>query len=61
MFQPLAFTTTDRKILIPNNGERYPCMARIVNTQTGGEFLLIPASITKTSTGLEVLKKLMIE
>ncbi|MDP1676752.1 MAG: hypothetical protein Q8L88_07765 [Bacteroidota bacterium] len=61
MFQPLAFTTTNRKLLIPDNGERYPCMVRIINTQTGGEFFLIPASIIKTSTGLEVLKKLKIE
>jgi hypothetical protein len=36
-------------------------MARIVNTQTGGEFFLIPASISKTSAGLEVLKKLELE
>lgn len=60
-FQPLAFTTTQRKLLIPDNGERYPCMARVVNTQTGGEFILIPESIAKTSAGLEVLKKLKIE
>ncbi|MFA6469665.1 MAG: trehalase family glycosidase [Bacteroidota bacterium] len=60
-FQPLAFTTTQRKLLIPDNGERYPCLARIVNTQTGGEFILIPASITKTPAGVEVLKKLKIE
>ncbi len=60
-FQPLAFTTTQRKLLIPDNGERYPCMARIVNRETGGECILIPESITKTSAGLEVLKKLKIE
>jgi hypothetical protein len=60
-FQPLAFTTTQRKLLVPDNGERYPCMARIVNTQTGGEFILIPESIAKTSAGLEALKKLKIE
>jgi hypothetical protein len=61
LFQPLAFTTTNRKLLIPDNGERYPCMARIVNTQTGGELFLIPASVTRTSAGLQVLKKLGIE
>lgn len=58
VFQPLAFTTTQRRLLIPDNGERYPCMARIVNTETGGEFFLIPESVTKTSAGLEVLKEL---
>ncbi|MDP3148974.1 MAG: hypothetical protein Q8N83_07575 [Ignavibacteria bacterium] len=61
LFQPLAFTTTKRNLLIPDNGERYPCMARIVNTETGGEVILIPASVTKTSAVLEVLKKLKIE
>ncbi len=61
IFQPLAFTTTQRKLLIPDNGERYPCMARIANLKTGGAFILIPASITRTSAGLDVLKKLGIE
>ncbi|MBI2419483.1 MAG: hypothetical protein HYV28_16595 [Ignavibacteriales bacterium] len=61
MFQPLAFTITHRKLLIPDNGEQYPCLARIVNTRTGGEFILIPVSVTKTSAGLEVLKKLEIK
>ncbi len=58
LFQPLAFTTTQRKLLIPDNGEVFPCMARIINTITGGEFFLIPASVTKTSAGLDVLNKL---
>lgn len=60
MFQPLAFTKTDRKILFPDNGERYPGMARIINTKTGGEFFLIPASITKNVNGSEILKLLKI-
>jgi hypothetical protein len=61
MFQPLAFTTTRRKLLIPDNGERYPCMARVINTKTRGEFILIPESIARTAAGPAVLKKLGIE
>jgi hypothetical protein len=58
LFQPLAFTETHRKLLYPDHGERYPCIARVVNTKTGGEFILIPASITQTAVAHEVLKKL---
>ncbi len=61
IFEPLAFTKTNRKLLIPDNGERYPCSARIVNTKTKGEFILIPASITKTSNAKEIFNKLLIE
>jgi hypothetical protein len=59
-FHPLAFTETQRKLLFPDHGERYPCMARIVNTQTGGELILIPASIARTTAGPEILKRLRI-
>jgi len=58
MFQPLAFTTTKRRLLIPDEGERYPCMTRIVNSRTGGEFIVIPASITGSGLGSEILKQL---
>ncbi|MFA6438595.1 MAG: hypothetical protein WCX28_04760 [Bacteriovoracaceae bacterium] len=57
-FQPLAFTETNRNLLSPDQGERYPCLARVVNTKTGGEFILIPSSITNTAAGPEVLQKL---
>lgn len=60
MFQPLAFTKTNKKLLIPDEGERYPCMARIINTESKGEFIIIPASIVRNNKGLEVLKKLKI-
>lgn len=61
IFQPLAYTATHRRLLIPDHGERYPCMARIVNMQSGGELVLIPASIARLPVGLEVLRRLMIE
>jgi hypothetical protein len=61
MFQPLAFTATATKLLVPDEGERYPCVARVVNTATSGEFLLIPASIARTPAGPEVLRRLLIE
>jgi hypothetical protein len=60
IFQPLAFTKTNKNLLIPDEGERYPCLARIVNTETKGEFIIIPASITRNKIGQEVLKKLRI-
>ncbi|MDD2715641.1 MAG: hypothetical protein PHW04_07090 [Candidatus Wallbacteria bacterium] len=58
-FQPLAFTKTDRKLLSPDDGERYPCLARVVNTRTGGEFIMIPVSVTGACP--EVLEKLGIK
>jgi hypothetical protein len=61
IFQPLAYTQTHRKLLVPDLGERYPCAARVINRETGGEFVLIPDSIARTSAGLEVLKGLGIE
>ncbi len=59
-FEPLAYTQTRRGLLVPDHGERYPCLARLVNTATGGEILLIPASIVRTPAGLEVLRELLI-
>lgn len=58
VFEPLAYTQTRQHILHPDQGERYPCAARILNTRTGGEFVLIPASITHTGAGLEMLDRL---
>lgn len=57
-FQPLAFTRTQRHLLVPDHGERYPCMARLVDTDSGGEIVLIPASIAHTPAGPEVLRRL---
>jgi hypothetical protein len=61
LFQPLAWTRTHRKLLYPDHGERYPIAARIVNTKTGGEFVLIPESIAQSPAGLEVLKRIQID
>ncbi len=58
LFQPLAYTSTNRNLLIPDEGERYPCLARIVNTRTGGEFILIPASLTGAGLGPKLLRQL---
>lgn len=58
VFEPLAYTQTRQRILHPDQGERYPCAARIVNLATGGEIILVPASIAQTGAGLTVLEKL---
>ena len=50
-----------QKLLYPDHGERYPIAARIVNTKTGGEFVLIPESIAQSPAGLEVLKRIQID
>jgi len=60
IFQPLAYTETNRKLLVPDRGERYPCAARVVNRATGGEIVLIPASVARTPAGPAVLKSLQI-
>jgi hypothetical protein len=59
-FEPLAYTTTQRKLLVPDHGERYPCAARLVDTSTGGEILLIPASLVRTAAAAAVLDRLRI-
>jgi len=58
IFQPLAFTETRRRLLVPDHGERTPCVARVVDRATGGEFVLVAASVARTATGPEVLKAL---
>ena len=58
LFQPLAFTQTQRRLLHPVLSERYPCAARLVNTQTGGEIILLPASLAQADDGLSMLQKL---
>ncbi|MBZ5640737.1 MAG: hypothetical protein LAO51_18520 [Acidobacteriia bacterium] len=60
IFQPLAFTETHRKLLFPDHGEHYPCAARVVNRETGGEIVLIPASVARTPAGSAVLESLRI-
>jgi hypothetical protein len=54
-FEPLAWTETQRGILHPQIPERYPCVARLVNTETGGEILLIGHSVATRLKASEVL------
>jgi hypothetical protein len=61
LFQPLAYTRTQRHLLVPDHGERYPAAARVVNRDTGGEFVLIPRAMAQTPVGPEVLKRLGIQ
>lgn len=45
-FQPLAYISTQKQLLHPDTGERYPCAARLFNHNNCGEILLIsPAAI----------------
>jgi hypothetical protein len=57
-FEPLGFTKTHRGLLWPEQGEIYPCAARLVDTATGGEIILLPASITADASGPRLLDKL---
>lgn len=59
-FEALAYTTTNEHLLYPTTTERYPCIARIVHTETGGGFLLIAPEIAEAPMGLDVLRKLNI-
>jgi len=58
LYQPLAFTRTDQKLLYPDNGQRYPCAARLVNMETGGEIILIAPALAKKPAGKQILEKL---
>ncbi len=58
IFEALAFTETHRRLLVPDRGERYPCVARVVNRETGGEFVLIAASVARTPAGPAILNLL---
>jgi len=60
-FEPLAFTTTQRHLLVPDRGERYPCAARLVNGSTGGEIVLLPASLVRAGAGPAMLERLRLE
>jgi hypothetical protein len=60
-FEPLAFTHTQRHLLVPDGGERYPCAARLVDTRTGGEIWLIGASVAATPAGPAALRALGLE
>ena len=61
LFQPLAFTSTRRGLLEPDRGERYPCMARLVDRASGGEIVLVPASLARAPEGAGLLSALGID
>jgi hypothetical protein len=58
-FEVLAYTTTNEHLLYPATTERYPCIARIVNTNGGGYLLITPAVVGQP-IGETILKKLQI-
>ena len=57
-FEPLAFTRTQRALLVPDRGERYPAAARVRHTGTGGEFLLVGRALAESPVGSAVLQRL---
>ncbi|WEK34538.1 MAG: hypothetical protein P0Y53_18790 [Candidatus Pseudobacter hemicellulosilyticus] len=59
-FEALAYTTTHENLLYPATTERYPCIARIVNTDTQGGYLLIAPAIAQSPLGKQVLQQLNI-
>ena len=59
LFEPLAWTRTHRALLVPDHGERYPAVARVVNTATGGEFILISETVAKSAAGPTVLARVL--
>lgn len=61
IFEPLAYTTTREHLLYPMEEERYPCVARIVNTDTGGGFIVITPALVNRPAGKELLGKLGVE
>ena len=45
-FQPLLYTHTSHRMLLPRDGEELACVARLVNLKTKGEVLLIGEGVT---------------
>lgn len=61
LFESLAYTITTEYLLYPMRQERYPCVVRLVNSETKGGFIVITPAATHGSSGLEILKKLKVE
>jgi hypothetical protein len=55
LFQPLAFTKTNKHLLIPDTGERYPCIARIHNSATHSDVFLVPESVRESFNEKNIL------
>jgi hypothetical protein len=58
MFEVLAYTTTKQNLLYPMTEERYPCIVRIVNSDSKGGYILINPSVANHLSGKLILGKL---
>ena len=57
-FEPLAFTRTQRALLVPEGGERYPAAARVRHQGSGGEFMLVGRALAESAAGPAILQRL---
>lgn len=60
-FEALAYTQTHTALLYPGTTERYPCAARIINTKTGGNFIVLAPAIAASPLGKTFLQQLQID
>ncbi len=58
LFEPLAYTVTSQGLLYPMKQERYPCIVRIVDSRSGGGFLVVAPSVAENALGKKVLERL---
>lgn len=58
LFEAVAYTTTSQGLLYPMEQERYPCIARIVDSRRGGGFLIVAPGVAESALGKEVLGRL---
>lgn len=58
LFEPLAYTTTREHLLYPMEQERYPCVARLVNSETKGGYIIITPAVVNHPIGEKVLRNL---
>lgn len=55
LFEPIAYTTTNERLLYPMEQERYPCVARIVNSETKGGYIVITPAVVNRPIGEKIL------
>lgn len=58
LFEAVAYTTTSQRLLYPMEQERYPCIARIVDSRRGGGFLIVAPAVAESTLGKEMLGRL---
>lgn len=56
LFEVMAFTTTNDRLLYPSETERYPCAVRVVRGKGG--YILIAPELTEGLLGEEILRRL---